>query len=265
MQNSKKNLYQITEAARACGVSRSTLLRLEEKGLLEPAYISEESGRRYYDNFNVARVLQVEKFKSMGLKNEEIKSYYESGGEAEELLSSMKAKLSELQQSVEELQLRVTSEDKISVQEITLPETVCRMRQAMGRTIAEKYQTMFDFYGECIRKGYIFSDEPIFDICERKDFLDGYIGEKDYPFYVCIPMKEKTPDSIVLPACKALSVLYYGSYANVDEAWLTLGREVKKRNLKPVGFPRVIGIVAPYTGRKIAAERYCSRLVIPVE
>ena len=61
------NLYQISEAAHACGVSRSTLLRMEEKGLLKPTYVSEESGRRYYDNFSIARVLQVEKFKKMGL------------------------------------------------------------------------------------------------------------------------------------------------------------------------------------------------------
>ncbi len=29
----EKELFQITEAARACGLSRSTLLRMEEKGL----------------------------------------------------------------------------------------------------------------------------------------------------------------------------------------------------------------------------------------
>ena len=35
----EKELFQITEAARACGLSRSTLLRMEEKGLLTPAYL----------------------------------------------------------------------------------------------------------------------------------------------------------------------------------------------------------------------------------
>ena len=63
MKNNEKFLFQISEAARACGVSRSTLLRMEEKGLLKPAHVSEESGRRYYDNFNVAQIMQVEKFK----------------------------------------------------------------------------------------------------------------------------------------------------------------------------------------------------------
>ena len=30
----EKELFQITEAARACGLSHSTLLRMEEKGLM---------------------------------------------------------------------------------------------------------------------------------------------------------------------------------------------------------------------------------------
>ena len=61
-----------------------------------------------------------------------------------------------------------------------------------------------------------------------------------------------------------LSVLYCGDCAGVDEA-LTLGREVKARELPPTGAPRILGIVAPYTGREIDPQRYCSRLVLPVE
>lgn len=68
-----------------------------------------------------------------------------------------------------------------------------------------------------------------------------------------------------LPECRVLSVLYCGDYAGEDEAWLTLSREVKARELSPTGAPRILGIVAPYTGREIDPQRYCSRLVLPVE
>ena len=81
METDTKSLFQITEAAHACGVSRSTLMRMEEKGLLAPAYVAPESGRRYYDNHNIARVLQIEKFKSMGLGAQEIADYFVRGGE----------------------------------------------------------------------------------------------------------------------------------------------------------------------------------------
>ena len=93
MKKDIKNLFQITEAAQACGLSRSTLMRMEEKGLLTPAYISPTSGRRYYDNHNVARVLQIEKLKAMGLGTEEIAGYFASGGEVTELLSMLERRL----------------------------------------------------------------------------------------------------------------------------------------------------------------------------
>ena len=106
MEKDTRPLFQITEAAHACGLSRSTLLRMEEKGLLAPAYIAPDSGRRYYDNHNVARVLQIEKLKAMGLGTEEIAGYFASGGEVTELLSMLEERLRELSRGVEELRLR---------------------------------------------------------------------------------------------------------------------------------------------------------------
>lgn len=261
----KKQLFQITQAANACGVSRSTLMRMEEKGLLSPAYVAPESGRRYYDNFSVAHVMQVEKFKSLGLDNEEIIRYFKSGGQIESLLAALENRLYKLQNGVEELRLRSAQTGTCSISEMTIPETICIMRKSMGHTIKDKYDASFAAYEECIRKGYRLSDEPIFTISDRTDYLKGYIGTEDYPLYSCIPLKEKVAEAVVLPRCKVLSVLYYGSYDNIDEAWLTLGREVRTRGLKPVGSPRVLGLVAPYTGKEIAEKRYCSRFVLPIE
>lgn len=267
MEKNTKKLFQISEAAHACGLSRSTLMRMEEKGLLTPAYIAPDSGRRYYDNHNVARIMQIEKFKAMGLHPEKIASYFASGGEAADLLAILEKQLRELQRGVEEMRLRAADTPGISVQMMTLPAVHCRMRLCEGHTIPEKYAAMYDFYSECIRRGYILSEEPIFTISERQDYLEGYIGDTPYPFYVCVPVRhQKAPsDAVVLPECRALSVLYYGDYDKVDDAWLALGREVRSRGLKPAGFPRVLGIVAPYTGREIESRRYCSRLVVPVE
>lgn len=266
MPKDLKKLFQITEAARACSLSRSTLLRLEEKGLLTPAYIAPDSGRRYYDNHNVARILQIEKLKAMGLSTEDIAAYFASGGETAALLTTLEERLHEIARGVEELRLRAGTDTSISVQLLTLPAVTCCRRLCEGYTVADKYNAMYDFYGECVRQGYHLSNEPIFTISQRQDFLNGYISDKPYPFWVCVPMRpEKAPkEAVVLPACRALSVLYYGSYDGAGEAFLRLGREVKQRGLTPAGDPRVLGIVAPYTGREIETKRYCSRLVLPV-
>ena len=267
MKNDTKNLFPITEAAHACGLSRSTLMRMEEKSLLTPAYISPTSGRRYYDNHNVARVLQIEKLKAMGLGAKEIAGYFASGGEVTELLPVLEERLRELSRSVEELRLRAGGSGGLSTQLTTLPAVTCCMRRCEGHTIAEKYNAMYDFYGQCVRQGCLLSLEPIFTISERTDYLEGRIGDTPYPFQVCVPMQpEHAPkEAVTLPECRALSTLYYGDYSGVDEAFLALGREVRERGLKPAGFVRVLGIVAPYSGREIETKRYCSRLVLPVK
>ena len=263
----EKRLFQITEAARACGLSRSTLLRMEDKGLLTPAYTALDSGRRYYDNHNVARILQIEKFKAMGVGNEEIIDYFVRGGEAADMLGVLEGRLHDLQRSVEELRLRALEPPSMSVQMMDLSAVTCIVHRFQGHTIQEKYDAMYALYHECIRRGCVLSDEPLFAISDRKDYLEGYIGQEPFPIDVCVPLwPERAPkDAVTLPECRVLSVLYCGPYDGIDEAWLTLGREAKARGLKPVAPPRVLGIVAPYTGREIDANRYCSRLVLPVE
>lgn len=267
MKKDTKNLFQISEAARACGLSRSTLMRMEEKGLLTPAYVSPTSGQRYYDNFNVARILQVEKFKAMGLDTEEIADYFARGGEASELLAVLENHLRDLQRSVEEMRLRATDGPISSVQMMRLPAVTCCMRWHTGFTYEERFAAMYGFYSECIRKGHVLSDEPLFTISDRKDYLEGRISNEPYRYAVCVPVRPETAleDAVVLPECRVLSVLYCGDYSGVDEMWLTLGREVKARGLTPAEAPRILGIVAPYTGREIETKRYCSRLVLPVK
>ena len=98
-------------------------------------------------------------------------------------------------------------------------------------------------------------------------FHRGEIREEPFTFHVCVPMEtKKAPkEAVVFPACKALSVLYLGSYKDVNRMWLALGKEVRERDLTPAGYPRVMGIVAPSTGREIDQNLYCSRLVLPIE
>ena len=67
-----KDLFSIGEIGKVCGVSRTTLRRLEEKGLVLPAYIDENSGYRYYDNHNAitapVSALLMEKMNELDLK-----------------------------------------------------------------------------------------------------------------------------------------------------------------------------------------------------
>lgn len=267
MNTHASELYAITEAAHACGLSRSTLLRLEARGLLTPAYTSPDSGRRYYDNYNIARVLQIEALRAMGLSTEDIAAYFASGGDASAQLRVMEARLRELERSVEALRIRAAQDETIRVQIVSLPAVTCCTRRVTDVAEAEAMAAMYDFYGACVRRGCVIAHEPLFRVIERTDYLAGQLSAEAQPFTLCIPVPPgKAPkDAVHFPACTALSVLYYGGAREQAEAWLTLGREAIERGVKIAGLPRAVDIVSSYTGQEIEQRRYCSRLVLPIE
>lgn len=267
MNQKPKDLFPITQAAKVYGISRSTLLRLEERGLLTPAYIAAKSGRRYYDNHNISRILQIQKFQWMGFDTEEIADYYASAGRADNLLARLEKKLSALQESVDEMRLRAHDVPNMSVSLIKVPEMTCCVRRFQGASVQNKSNAMYAFFHECVERGTALAAEPLFIINERTDYLDGMISSEPFASLACIPvLPEQAPeDAVRIPACTALSLLFYGDLRNINDAHLYLGRQVRERGLNPAGFVRGISLVGPYVGREIDPQRYCSQLVLSVE
>ena len=71
--------YSISKIARACGLSRSTLLYYDRIGLLRP------SGRtgadyRYYTDADLGRLERIRRFREAGLTLKEIRDVLSSGG-----------------------------------------------------------------------------------------------------------------------------------------------------------------------------------------
>lgn len=260
------SLFTIRQAAHACSLSRSSLIRLEERGMLTPACTDENTGYRYYDNNNIARILQIQKFQQMGFSPEDIISYYEGGGKADELLAALEQRLSILQQQVTEMRLRSHDVPDMSLSIIEIPKTICCVRKYQGALIQDKYHASYDFFHECVEKGIALAPEPFFIIDERTDYLEGTLSSAPYDSCVCMPvLPEHAPeDAVTFPACTALSLLVYGSYGNLHEAYLYLGEQVRERGLTPAGYIRLIALVAPYVGKEIDPDRYCTQLMLPV-
>ncbi len=71
--------YSISELARSCGLSRSTLLYYDRLGLLKPAGRS-GSGYRYYTDAEQQRLERIGHFRQAGLSLKEIRAVLSSGG-----------------------------------------------------------------------------------------------------------------------------------------------------------------------------------------
>ena len=78
---------------------------MESRGLLSPARVDEDTGYRYYDIYNVTKILHIQMFLEMGLTYDDAYSYYASNGKSPELLAAFESRLALLTRAYEEMKL----------------------------------------------------------------------------------------------------------------------------------------------------------------
>ena len=264
----KKDFFTINHVSKVCGISRSTILRLEDRGLLTPAYCDKTSGYRYYDNHNIAKLMQIKAFQEMGLQYNDIAEYYNSGGISAAIAEKLENQMFILKRALEEMTLRIEDKNHLTWEIINLPDYVCYAREYSGITLADRYRDMYNLYHEACEKGYRpLATEPLFIINKRDDFYDCEFRFKETNYICCLPLEPDcaSEETVTIPGGKALSILHYGTYGNFNEVYDFLSKKVREMNLKPADYPRTLGLVAPYTGREIKPDKYVTRLVIPIE
>jgi len=261
-------LFTMKQTAAATGLSRSTILRMEDRGFLKPAYVSPTSGNRYYDVYNVSRILSVQQLVELGFTNDEARQYFSAGADAAELFALVERRLEMLQRTYEEMKLRATTDKHLSVQLCRIGEGWFYVeRHAEGLTLQDKYNANYNAHRHCIEKGIRLGLGSQMCVNHRTDYLEGRISGAPYPFdsYVPVHPGQDAPEIVRESACTALVLYYCGELSELDDAYLRLGREVRERDLKSAGYVRVEGIVGPPIGRDVDMDQYRCRLILPVE
>lgn len=263
-----KNLFTIRQVSKSCGISRATILRLEDKGLLTPAFVDEQTGYRYYDNNNVSKIMQIQLFLGLGMSYDDVALYYRSSGYSPELFRQVESKFFLMKRAYEEIRLRFEPTEPLRFEFVTLPEYVCYAKEFHGTTVEDRYWAMYNLYHEAVEKGYrLLASEPLFIINKRTDFIEGTFSEREVDFICCVPLESDSApeDAVVYPSCQAFSCLFRGNYNGRAEAFNIFGAKIRELGLKPTGYVRALALVAPYTSLEIPADNYVSRLVVPVE
>lgn len=266
-ETDRAQLFTMGQTAAATGLSRSTILRMEDRGLLEPAYVSPASGNRHYDLYNIMRILSVRQLLEMGFNNEEARQYFSAGADAAELFALVEQRLRMLQQTYEEMKLRATTDKHMSVRLCRIDESWYYVEHARGGSLQDKYDVCYAAYHHCIEKGYRLSGGPLMAINHRTDYLQGRIDRAPHDFDACVPIRpgQTSQETVCLPACSALVLIYCGDFSELDEAYLLLGTEVRERGLQPDGYIRADTIVGPPIGRDVDMNKYRCRLILPVK
>jgi DNA-binding transcriptional MerR regulator len=94
-------MKNVTELARGCGLSRSTVLYYESIGLLKPAGRTESRYRKYGDR-EAARLKQICLYREAGLRLDDIRSLLDRPAEGD-ALSVLQRRLHEIAAEIERL------------------------------------------------------------------------------------------------------------------------------------------------------------------
>ena len=259
-----EKFFTVGQVCKCCGVSRSTILRMENRGLLSPARVDKNTGYRYYDIYNVTKILHIQMFLNMGLTYDDAYLYFESSGKSSELLAMLESRLTLFTRAYEEMKLRMDDKQHLQLEIIKLPEYVCYQKEFKGTTWSDKYRDMYNLFGEAVEKGY----KPL--LSERLFVIhnsDRSAKEGENTYICCVPLEPSCADdsTVFYPGCTALSMLCYGNEKTTIKAHAEFDEKVRALGLKPTGCKRGIGIVSGYTGKEFSRENYVSRLVVPIE
>lgn len=237
--NSKEYTFKIGQLAKACSISRATILRMEEDGLLSPSRKDPDSGYRYYSIEDLLIVRQVLYLRGLGFKTDSIRRHLDTPADPSPLLLEMEAKVRELNKTLWVLQRLVGGVSGFSPSIMEAPVRnyfmrTCIMKGGAGNLKEFGQKTL----GEAVEKGVrLDQSRGIFISTDRTDILHGsFSPDVPYLYTFCIPTLDPPGGDIVsYPAQTILSFLWDGDYTTLLENAELLGAEAYRRRLLPLG------------------------------
>ncbi len=121
----QRKLFTSAEVCRACGISQTSLFRLEEIGFLKPYRINPDTGYRYYDLQNITAVGQFQRMQGMELSKKEIADVYHERVNSEDFLQAQRRRLNMLQRFLDKYEFRHSKAKEHPGSYITLPAVTC--------------------------------------------------------------------------------------------------------------------------------------------
>lgn len=240
----EKELFTIAQAANACSISRSTLLRMEDEGLLRPA--KHEEGRyRYYDTDNVLQALRICSLHRMGLTNREIRPLMDTPPDSDGVIERLEAMRESLNIIITDLKKRTLKDSSTKTELVDLPELQCYIRSfEMEGTQAKLEEKLYEVLTEAIERGCRLNGRrDSFIRVFRPDVVDGQYEFKAYRYYFCVPVlgyPRGCPNIETVIRRKILSVTWQGEVTDVKERTLALSREAGGMGLTPSGWFHLI-------------------------
>lgn len=236
----KENLFTIAQAANACSVSRSTLLRMEDDGLLTPA-LHEEGKYRYYSTENVLHAMQINTMHRMGLTRKEIRPLMDSPRDTDAVIARLEHLRDNLDTILTELKKRTLKDSSTVTETLQVQETRCYIRSYdMAWNLGKLERHLDETLTDAIRAGCRLDWDrgPFMRVC-RPDIAEGKAVPGIYRYYICIPVRYFPKNCANIETVQprhVLSVTWHGQVTDLSQRTLTLAANARAMGLTPTGW-----------------------------
>ena len=267
MSDKNNGFFSIREAARACGIGRTTLQRMSDDKLIKPAMVGENK-YHYYNSKNIYDINMIQLMHECGFSKKELKALNMSPEIMGAFANRLQDKINMLTFNMENLRAVSLSGHPTGVKILNIPELRCYcMDTNLDYGITEMASHVDEALHETIRKGYETNRYyPPFLIPEPENFLYDDPTGKKYRCKVCIPVISKTADPKieVLPAVKALSVTFLYKKGENRKYYKMLTDELEDLGLKPASNPRFEALFNPFNYEDDSINSIALRISVPI-
>lgn len=270
----RTDLFSVKQACRLTGMSRAMLIKLEEAEFLKPREINEKTGYRYYDTFNIFKILQYKRLRLAGLSQNEIFEFYREGNESiEKVLAKLSLQQKILEKSIELLSIRTSKDKHYSFSFYDFDEMTCLVKKEVIHNLEEANIVGYNLSAEALSRGFM--PQVSEEMWAENMGMEGMVkGSMERQIKVYQPIEPDIPDEAdkngveVVPPCHTFSILMYGleNDAEIVNPYKLLLDEIERRELTPTGEPvRMQAIVARYTAMHFEEKEHVFRIAMPIE
>jgi DNA-binding transcriptional MerR regulator/effector-binding domain-containing protein len=248
-------VLSIGQFSRATGFSIKTLRFYHERGLLIPASVDEQTGYRYYDDFNLDRARIIAQLRKMELPLEQIKEILDRCEDESDVLDYLQRHKRVIEAKIAQYQDVV----------ITLEQIISNEREArtaMGNSTFEVEEKVLQpmliagvrykgKYSDC-GNGFAKIGKALGRFIRGKPFClyyDGEYREDDADIEACMPIsQERAVDGISvreLPGGRCLALIHKGPYQDVGRSYAKILKHLEELGLKIVLPSREVYLKGP--------------------
>jgi DNA-binding transcriptional MerR regulator len=236
-------LYSIGEVSRMTGLSPKALRLYQDKGLLTPARIDEESGYRYYTQRDVQRAQAVRFLRDLQFSLDDIRTVLErldEGRPLETSLAQMRARLAaevgEMQRAVLAVDALIRYDDQARAYLQTPPAVIVRefsAQQVASIRSRGKYSDAGQIFPRLLHAVGPSVTGPPFCLFHEAEYR-----ENDVDISCCVPVHESVASHehisiATISAFRAATVVHAGPWDSVGFSWARLFAFVRAEGQEP--------------------------------